>query len=98
VCRCDARYPARLRDLPAAPAVLYVAGGPARLLAAAGEDPVALVGSRRPSSYGLAVARSLGRDLAAAGVTVVSGMALGIDAAAHAGALDTGRPTIAVLP
>ena len=98
VCRCDELYPSRLRDLPAQPAAVFVAGGLGRLIAAAGQDPVALVGSRRPSGYGLEVARSLGRDLARAGIAVISGMALGIDAAAHAGALEAGSPTIAVLP
>src|SRR5206468_2638931 len=76
ICRCEDRYPARLRDLPTAPAVLHVAGSLERFLALADQDPVALVGSRRPSSYGLEVARSLGRDLACAGIAVVSGMAL----------------------
>src|SRR5437588_441099 len=54
--------------------------------------------ARAASAYGLEVARSLGRGLGCAGVTVVSGMALGIDSAAHAGALAAGAPTVAVLP
>ena len=58
---------------------------------------VAIVGARRAGVDGLQVARGLGRGLAAAGVTVISGMALGIDSAAHAGALEVGGPTIAVL-
>jgi len=98
VCRCQPRYPGRLEELAAPPAVLHVAGGLERLLAAADQDPVAVVGSRRPSPYGVEVARALGRELASAGVPVVSGLALGIDSAAHAGALEAGGPTIAVLP
>jgi DNA processing protein len=98
VCRCDSTYPAALLDLPAAPAVLHVAGGINRLGALLGEHPVALVGSRRPSSYGLETTRTLAADLAGTGLTVVSGMALGIDAAAHQGALDAHGATIAVLP
>ena len=58
---------------------------------------MAIVGARRATAYGLDVARALGRGLAAAGVVVVSGMALGVDSAAHAGALEVGGPTIAVL-
>jgi DNA processing protein len=92
VCRCDRDYPARLRYLPAPPAVLFVAG---ELMA---DDAVAIVGARRASSYGLETARSLGRGLAAAGLTVVSGMAIGIDSAAHDGALAAGGSCVAVLP
>ena len=70
------------------------AGGRGRLLSRAA---VAVVGARACSGYGASVARSLGRDLAAAGLVVVSGMARGIDAEAHRGALEAGGPTVAVL-
>jgi DNA processing protein len=98
VCACDPAYPSALRALAAPPAVLYVAGGLGRAVDLLFAEPVAIVGSRKASPYGLDVARSLGRGLAVAGVTVVSGMAVGIDSAAHAGALEAGRPTVAVLP
>ncbi len=98
VCRCDPAYPPALRELAGPPAVLHVAGGLERLIGLVAEDPVAIVGARRASPYGLEMARSLGRGLAAAGLTVVSGMALGIDSAAHTGALEAGGPTVAVLP
>jgi DNA processing protein len=99
VCRCDPHYPERLRDLDAPPRVLHVAGGMRRLLALAEAEPVALVGSRRPSEYGREMARTLARGVASAGVTVVSGMALGVDSAAHTGALDArSGATVAVLP
>jgi len=101
ICVCDARYPARLLEAPDAPAVLHVAGNAACLEALAGEmvaaPAVAIVGARRSTPYGEEVARALGRGLASAGVPVVSGMAFGIDAAAQAGALEAGGPTIAVL-
>jgi DNA processing protein len=97
LCRCDESYPARLRQLEDPPAVLFVAGEVERFLALVGEQPVAVVGARRASGYGLEVAAGLGRGLAAAGVTVVSGMALGVDSAAHAGALDARGGTVAVL-
>ncbi len=97
LCRCDQRYPPALAALPAPPAVLYVAGGLERFLRLVGGDPVALVGARRGSDYGLEVARALGRGLGAAGITVVSGMALGVDSRAHAGALESGVGTVAVL-
>jgi DNA processing protein len=61
-------------------------------------EPIAVVGARSATAYGVEVARSLGRGLAAAGLPVVSGMAAGIDAAAHAGALEAPGPTVAVLP
>jgi len=102
-CRHDPAYPARLSDLDDAPAVLFVAGGVARLAELVGGDldrgprSVAVVGTRRASPDGLEIARGLGRGLSAAGVTVVSGMALGVDSAAHAGALDGGARTVAVL-
>ncbi len=83
-------YPARLATLSDAPLGLFMRG--AWLAAKA----VALVGSRRASAYGREVAEYLGRELARAGVTVVSGMARGVDAAAHRGALAAGGPTAAV--
>jgi DNA processing protein len=98
VCRCDPAYPRRLHELAAPPAVLHVSGGAERLAALACEDPVAVVGSRAASPYGAAVARSLAHGLTRAGVVVLSGMANGIDSAAHAGALDAGGATVAVLP
>lgn len=99
VCRHDERYPPRLLEATDAAAVLHVAGEMERLTALAREDAaaVAVVGARRAGPDGLEVARRLGRGLAAAGVTVVSGMALGIDSAAHAGALEVGGPTLTVL-
>jgi DNA processing protein len=91
-------YPAALRELPDAPPVLWARGGADRLIDLLDGPGVAVVGTRRPSAYGTEVAEELSRGLSAAGVTVVSGLALGIDAAAHRGALASGRPrTIAVL-
>jgi DNA processing protein len=98
LCRCAPQYPIRLAELHNAPAVLHIAGDADRFLALASAEPVALVGARRCSPYGRDVAGTLARGLAAAGVTVVSGMALGIDGAAHRGALDAAPATIAVLP
>jgi DNA processing protein len=94
VCSCEDAYPARLRDLPDPPAVLHVAGDPTSV---GGPDSVAVVGARRATPYGLTVARDLGQGLSAAGVNVVSGLALGVDAAAHAGALEGVAPPVAVL-
>ncbi len=98
ICRCDHGYPARLRSLASPPAVLHVAGGLQRFLDLIDDEPVAIVGARSASPYGLEVARSLGRGLGCAGVTVLSGMALGVDSAAHAGALAVEGSTVAVLP
>jgi DNA processing protein len=89
--RGAAGYPPLLAEVPGAPAALWVSG---RTLEPAAY--VGVVGTRRASRYGLEVARWMGRELAAAGVVVVSGMAAGIDAAAHRGALTTGS-TVAVL-
>jgi DNA processing protein len=96
LCRHAAAYPGRLREAEDAPAVLHIAGDP-RALPREATPVVAIVGARRASPYGLEMARALGRALASAGIPVVSGMALGIDAAAHAGALEVGGPTVAVL-
>jgi DNA processing protein len=86
-------YPVNLREIQAPPARLYVRGALAEDDALA----IAIVGSRAATPYGLAVAERLGADLAARGVTVVSGLARGIDSAAHRGALRAGGRTIAVL-
>jgi DNA processing protein len=96
-CRHGDAYPAALGDLGDAPAALFGRGDPALLSRLRMADAVTVVGSRRPSRYGLDVAEKLGRELASSGFTVVSGMAMGIDSAAHAGALEAGGPTVAVL-
>jgi DNA processing protein len=91
--RGDAHYPAQLSEIPDAPEILYVRGRLERDDALA----VAVVGSRRATPYGMSVAESVSAELAARGVTVVSGLARGIDSAAHRGALRGGGRTIAVL-
>jgi DNA processing protein len=98
VCRHQSdTFPATLLEAPDAPPMLYLCGDRDRLARLASDPAVAVVGSRRASAYGLEVAHALGRDLAAAGVTVVSGMAFGIDSAAHEGALAGDGLTVAVL-
>ncbi|CEA04744.1 DNA protecting protein DprA [Pseudomonas saudimassiliensis] len=88
----DADYPALLREISDPPLVLFVRGEPALLA-----DPqLAMVGTRHPGPQGAATARAFARDLAASGLVITSGMALGIDGAAHQGALDAGGQTIAV--
>ena len=97
VCPHAGAYPRALLRLEDPPAAVYHAGAPEALERALDGPSVAVVGARRSSAYGVEVAYGLGRGLAAAGVGVVSGLALGVDAAAHQGALDgRGRP-IAVL-
>jgi DNA processing protein len=88
----DIRYPTALAAIHDPPALLWVNGH----LDALRAPTVAIVGSRRASPYGLEVARRLGADLARRDVTVVSGMARGVDSAAHRGALDGGGLTVAV--
>jgi DNA processing protein len=95
VCRHEPSFPGRLLEAPDAPALLYGRGIVS--LERLNEPAVALVGSRRASGYGLEVARGLARELGACGVPVVSGMALGVDSAAHEGALEGGGLTVAVL-
>jgi DNA processing protein len=97
VCRHSERFPAALCDLPTAPKALIGRGDVGTIEGHAFGRTVAIVGSRRATSYGREVARSLARELADAGVQVVSGLAFGIDACAHRGALDAGAPTVAVL-
>jgi len=89
----DSEYPANLRQIYDPPALLFVRGS----LVPADERSVAIVGTRRATPYGKLVSETLARDLAARGITVVSGMAVGADAAAHRGALLAGGRTIGVL-
>jgi DNA processing protein len=88
----DPRYPARLREIFDPPVLLFARGRVELLRSIA----IGVVGTRRPTPYGLAVSERLSGDLAHAGVTIVSGMARGIDSAAHKGALAAGGDTIAV--
>ena len=89
----DSLYPARLGEIYDPPLVLFTRGE----LLDEDEASVAIVGTRRATPYGIRMAERLGRELAAKGITVVSGMATGIDSAAHRGALEAGGRTIAVL-
>ena len=93
VLREDAQYPPLLRQIAHPPHLLYVYGEPDLT----DRFPVAVVGTRRASAYGLTHTREIAAELAQTGVCVVSGLALGIDAAAHTGALDGGGRTVAVL-
>jgi DNA processing protein len=89
----DAGYPEGLRNIHDAPVVLYVKGD----LRAADKYAVAMVGSRTSTNYGIQTAERMSHKLASSGLTVVSGMARGIDTAAHKGALKAGGRTLAVL-
>jgi len=93
LCPRDAEYPEALRHVAEPPALLFCKGDVTRL----GAPAVAVVGTRKPSPAGMAFARRLARDLSAVGVTVVSGLARGIDTAAHAGALGLPGTTVAVI-
>jgi DNA processing protein len=95
--RGDDGYPAPLQELDEPPAALHGIGDAGLVRGISRDTAVTIVGSRHPSSYGLEVAEELGYLLAGAGLVVVSGMALGIDAAAHRGALAADGPTVAVL-
>ncbi|HEX2883441.1 MAG TPA: DNA-processing protein DprA [Candidatus Limnocylindria bacterium] len=94
VTELDEEYPPALLTLEPRPPVLYVAGDGAALR----ERAVAVVGTRAASGYGLSTATELGQELGSVGVPVVSGLALGIDGAAHRGALAAGGRTVAILP
>jgi DNA processing protein len=89
----DTAYPWRLGEIYDPPLALFVRGS----LLAEDEHAVAIVGTRRPTPYGLRMAEKLARELAVRGITVVSGLASGVDSAAHRGALGAGGRTIAVL-
>jgi len=93
MCSQDPDYPVLLRQIPAPPPLLYVHGDTSIL----GEPQLAMVGSRNPSASGQRTATEFAQHLSAAGLIITSGLALGIDAASHQGALDTGSPTIAVM-
>jgi len=95
-CRHGELYPDHLRNAADAPWALIGRGDPGFLDGLEPYAAVTVVGARRATSYGREIARELGRELAAAGMVVVSGLAFGIDGCAHRGALDAGR-TIAVL-
>lgn len=94
--RNDPGYPTSLKEMKSAPRQLYWKGAdPSSWL---DKPKVAIVGSRKATSYGLDVTRSLASELAKAGVVIISGLALGIDAQAHKGALEGNGITAAVLP
>jgi DNA processing protein len=89
----DDEYPALLKQIPDSPYIIYMKGN----LECLHLPMVAIVGSRKLTDYGNRVARGFARDLANSGICVVSGLAFGVDAAAHLGALDAKGKTIAVL-
>jgi DNA processing protein len=90
----DPAYPARLKEIFDPPIALFVRGSRVELLQSI---PLGVVGTRRPTPYGTAATERLSADLAHAGLTIVSGMARGIDTSAHRAALDIGGDTVAVL-
>ncbi|MDQ5896084.1 MAG: DNA-protecting protein DprA [Pseudomonadota bacterium] len=90
----DASYPAGWLHMADPPLMLHLHGEPACLT---GPDMIAIVGSRHPTASGTALAREFAADLGRAGLAIVSGLAAGIDAAAHLGALDVAAPTLALV-
>ncbi|MDR3558978.1 MAG: DNA-processing protein DprA, partial [Candidatus Pacebacteria bacterium] len=86
-------YPKLLAEIPNPPFLLYIRGA----FDFNRQPAIAIVGSRKYTAYGAQAARGFARDLATAGITVISGLALGIDAFAHRGALEAGEKTVAVL-
>lgn len=90
-------FPERLRSIPSPPPFLFVRSRLPRPMEVFARDCVAVIGTRRPSAYGEEAARRIAGDLAREGVLVVSGLARGIDTCAHAGALEAGGCTAAVL-
>ena len=92
-CKNDPEYPELLKQIPDNPFLIYMKGN----LDCLKFPLVAVVGSRKITNYGIQVARGLSRDLAASGICVVSGLAFGVDAASHSGALSAKGKTIAVM-
>lgn len=90
---CEDEYPSQLKEIHNPPLVLYIKGD----IAEQDINSIAIVGTRKPTDYGKRTARKIAFDLAGNGVTVVSGLAVGLDSQAHQGALDAGGRTIAVL-
>jgi DNA processing protein len=93
ICLWDEKYPDCLNEVTQAPPILYYKGNPAGIH----RRGVAIVGSRKPTPPGAGLARSLGRELASMGIPVVSGLARGIDSAAHRGSIDGGGNGVAVI-
>ncbi|MFA5872275.1 MAG: DNA-processing protein DprA [Parcubacteria group bacterium] len=90
--RCDA-YPSMLKEIASAPPVIYIRGNPSAL----SNKSLAIVGSRKYTPYGERVAENICKDLVRSGLSITSGLALGIDAISHRAALDAGGETIAIL-
>jgi DNA processing protein len=86
-------FPKRLREIPGAPFILYVRGNQENLY----KKQLAIIGTRRPTTYGKQVTEKLAGQISQAGIIVTSGMAMGIDSIAHQSALENNQPTIAVL-
>lgn len=93
LCLDDPLYPSLLKETQSAPAVIYVKGN----INPQDRYSIAIVGSRKPTDYGSAIAQNMSEELAAIGFTIVSGMARGIDSLSHKGAIRAGGRTIAVL-